>query len=200
MIPAPEQTTGGEAGPARERAVFVSDFVHVDVPYEELATAFSDESVGWLQSLARLQRAKGDDLPQSEGRVVPTGIGRANASLARSPGLDSQTTVVVRIGTTGGGPAPVVAVSVGAPRIWEGRIVIAMTWTPVSFGQLLPSLDADVELTDLGAGTSRIGLSGRYRVPLGQIGRGIDRLGLHRVAESSIREFLLEIEKAVHPR
>jgi hypothetical protein len=203
MIPAADQSAGSAPALQRPRAVFVSDFVHVEAPFSELEAALADPSAAWLQRVARPHGDVGGLGPDLGGHPVPDERGEdSRRRPMRLPGQtgphsDAQTTVIARIGTKSGIAAPSVAVSVGAARVYEDRVVVGMTWTPLSFGQLLPSLDADLELSDLGSGASRIALSGRYRAPLGQIGRGVDRLGLHRVAESSIRQFLLEVAEAV---
>jgi hypothetical protein len=40
-------------------------------------------------------------------------------------------------------------------------------------------------------------MSGRYQVPLAQLGATLDRLAMHRVAEAAVRRFLSEISEAL---
>ena len=72
-----------------------------------------------------------------------------------------------------------------------------MRWEPTTFERLLPVLDADIELLSLGSGHSRLSMSGRYQVPLAQLGATLDRLAMHRVAESAVRRFLAEIAETL---
>ena len=54
----------------------------------------------------------------------------------------------------------------------------------------LPVLSADLEVAGLGDHMTQLTLHGRYDPPLGAIGRRIDRLLMHRIAEATIRSFL----------
>jgi hypothetical protein len=77
-----------------------------------------------------------------------------------------------------------------------------MTWEPT--GWLLPRLDAELELAPLGRHRTQLAISGRYEPPLGTVGRTVDRLALHRIAEATIKDFLDRVAttltaKAVEP-
>jgi hypothetical protein len=91
-------------------------------------------------------------------------------------------------------------VIIGEPRRKDSSVIIPMRWEPVAFERLLPVLDADIELLSLGAEHCRLSMSGRYQVPLAQLGATLDRLAMHRVAESAVRRFLSEIADALTPR
>jgi len=45
----------------------------------------------------------------------------------------------------------------------------------------------------LNKGRRELDLTGRYRVPLGGVGRGVNWIALHHLAEATIRRFLLEV-------
>jgi hypothetical protein len=47
-----------------------------------------------------------------------------------------------------------------------------------------------VELGTLGKDRTQLAISGRYDPPLGTVGRTIDHIALHRVAEATIKDFL----------
>jgi len=51
-------------------------------------------------------------------------------------------------------------------------------------------MSADLEIAPLDAELTQLTLRGRYEPPLGAVGRRLDRLLMHRVAEASVRAFL----------
>lgn len=68
-------------------------------------------------------------------------------------------------------------------------IVMRMVATGAA-GYLFPVLDADLELSPLGDGATRLLLRGTYRPPLGSVGAALDRAVLHRAAQSTVRRLL----------
>ena len=50
--------------------------------------------------------------------------------------------------------------------------------------------EADLEVAALGPDRTQLSISGRYRTPLGLLGRAMDRALLHRVAEATVKDFL----------
>jgi hypothetical protein len=82
-------------------------------------------------------------------------------------------------------------------------IVIPIRWVATGpVGGLFPPLDANLELDPAEGGTSRLGLRGSYRPPLGRIGASLDQLVLHQAARATLRGFLSRVSHAVlapHP-
>jgi hypothetical protein len=70
-----------------------------------------------------------------------------------------------------------------------------MRWEPS--GWLLPTLDGELEVGALGRHRTQLALSGSYEPPLGTVGRTVDRLALHRIAEATIKDFLDRVGTAV---
>jgi hypothetical protein len=68
--------------------------------------------------------------------------------------------------------------------------VVPLTWTATSAPGLFPVLSADLEVAPLDSELTQLTIHGRYEPPLGAVGRRIDRLLMHRVAEASVRAFL----------
>jgi hypothetical protein len=85
----------------------------------------------------------------------------------------------------------------GQPRQYDSVVIVPMHWEPIAFERRVPALDADIELSSLGADHCRLSLSGRYRVPLAQLEANIERLAMHRAAESAMRRFLSEIAQSL---
>lgn len=133
----------------RRQAVFVSDFVHLDRPFERVAGRLFDPEGEWLHTAHR-----------------SAGWQRFNLTLEE-------------------------------PRYSGRSVVVPMRWEPRNLERLLPTLEADVELSDIGIDRCRLSLSGRYRVPLAQFGIVVDRLAMHGVAEAAVRRFLSDVAETL---
>jgi len=160
------------------RAVFLSDFVHIAVPFVELAPVLLDENAAWLRDL---EEGTTRDASSQGDQVVPPGVVKTK----------------VRVGILGKRPVQTVAVTAGPPRVHDQQVIVPFSWEPTAFERLLPNLEADLELSALGESDTRLAITGRYRVPLGQLGLKMDRVAMHRVAESSLRRFLLEVQDSL---
>jgi hypothetical protein len=77
-------------------------------------------------------------------------------------------------------------------------VVIAFTWHATGmFGDLFPVLDANLELSEADATHTLLTLAGSYRPPAGRIGKALDRVLLHQVAETTAVKFLDCVADAV---
>lgn len=65
-----------------------------------------------------------------------------------------------------------------------------MSWKPAGLDSLLPRLDADIELGELGPERTQLSISARYTPRFGSLGRALDRALLHRVAEATVKDFM----------
>jgi hypothetical protein len=101
----------------------------------------------------------------------------------------------VGVGPTGLRVTKRVVVRIGEPVEFPSKLSLPMTWQPG--GWLLPSLDAELELGTLGKGRTQLAISARYEPPLGTVGRTMDRLALHRVAEATVKDFLDAVAAAL---
>jgi hypothetical protein len=88
-----------------------------------------------------------------------------------------------------------VTVRLGQPVRFPSKLVMPMRWEPS--GWLLPTLDGELEVGALGRHRTQLALSGNYQPPLGTVGRTVDRLALHRIAEATIKDFLDRVGTAV---
>jgi hypothetical protein len=62
---------------------------------------------------------------------------------------------------------------------------------------LFPMMTAELRLTRVGDDVTQIRLSGSYAVPFGSIGQIFDDAVLHRVAESTVQNFVLRVADAL---
>jgi hypothetical protein len=175
--PVTDSPNQGDHKPEGSRAVFLSDFVHIGVPFERLASVLLDESAAWLQDLGE-ETTSGNSWGD---QIFPPGVVRTK----------------MRVSVAGKRPGPTVAITAGPPRVHDQQVIVPISWEPISFERLLPKLEADLELSALGESDTRLAINGRYRVPLGPLGLNLDRVAMHRVAESSLRRFLLEVQDSL---
>jgi hypothetical protein len=89
------------------------------------------------------------------------------------------------------GLSKAVEVSTLEPYLRGNVTVIALRWSATGpFGDLFPTLDADLEVSAAGPGLSRVALVGSYRPPLGTVGELLDRTVLRRAGAVTIRHWL----------
>jgi hypothetical protein len=82
------------------------------------------------------------------------------------------------------------SVQIGEPLTRDEVTVVPLTWKATATPGLFPVMSADLEVAPLDENLTQLTLRGRYEPPLGAVGRRIDRLLMHRVAEASVRAFL----------
>jgi len=90
-----------------------------------------------------------------------------------------------------------VEIEIGEPVRLGPTTVLPISWSPTSSTGLLPVLEGDLEVSPLGADRTQLAMSARYRPPLGGVGRVVDRALLHRVAESTVKDFLDRVALAL---
>jgi hypothetical protein len=142
-------SSGTDASPSRRHAVFISDFVHIERPFHDVAALMLQSDAPWC-------------------RVADRSAARQRFS-----------------------------VMIGEARQNASNVIVPLRWEPIAFERLLPIVDADIELSSLGGNHCRLSFSGRYQVPLAQFGAGLDRVAMHRVAETAVRRFLLDIAEVL---
>ena len=99
------------------------------------------------------------------------------------------------------GPVPglskAVSLRVGTVRDRGEGFVVPLQWSATGPTELFPVMVADLEVSPLGADESQLRLSGSYDPPLGAIGRQLDRLLLHQLAEATVRALLKQLVAAL---
>ncbi|HEY8340458.1 MAG TPA: hypothetical protein VIK95_11340 [Egibacteraceae bacterium] len=86
-------------------------------------------------------------------------------------------------------------VTVGEPA-QNDNLMLALEWRSATADRLFPVLTADLELVRLESGC-QLSLMGTYRPPLAVVGEATDRLLGHRVAEATVRRFVLDVAARV---
>lgn len=99
------------------------------------------------------------------------------------------------------GPVPglskAVSVRVGKVRDRGEGFVVPLRWSATGPTELFPVMEADLEISPLGEDESQMRISGSYDPPLGSVGRQLDRLLLHQLAEATVRAFLSQLVAAL---
>jgi len=83
-----------------------------------------------------------------------------------------------------------VMVDIGESYARSNGLVLPVHWWTNGVTNIFPRLDADLEVMPVGDDATQLDFSGRYDPPLGTVGRGLDRMLMHRLAEASVRSFL----------
>ncbi len=140
--------------------MLIQDFVQVKAPYATVRDQL-ERHPGWLADDASAAYADGEQL------------------------------FLTVSATTGEAPIRMrVHLDLGAPYERGEGMVLPLSWWAAGGQRLFPTLDADLEVMPLGPDQVMLTLMGRYEPPLGAVGRRMDRLVLHRIAEASVRSFL----------
>jgi hypothetical protein len=93
-----------------------------------------------------------------------------------------------------------VHIELGAPHPMPGKTLLPLSWKATGAERLFPSLEADLEIATLGRERTQLSISARYRPPLGALGKALDRVLLHRVAEATIKDFLDRVGEGIGAR
>jgi hypothetical protein len=143
--------------------MFLRYFVELPLPPRRVEDALLGSPATWLPGLV------GDAGERGEGLLAEVGITAAPSGPRLGGHVKLQLGEVVRL---------------------PSKTVLPMVWEPAGAGALFPRLDADIEVGSFGPERTQVAISGRYTPPLGQAGRVIDRVLLHRVAEATVKDFL----------
>jgi hypothetical protein len=148
--------------------MLVYDFTRIPLPVAEVRHRLFAAVSGLWQQVAEAAYDEGEELLS---RVGPFGS---------VPGLSKA-----------------VSVHVGKGRDRGQGFVVPLRWSATGPTELFPVMEADLEVAPLGAHESQLRLSGSYDPPLGSIGRQLDRLLLHQLAEATVRAFLSQLVAAL---
>ncbi len=142
--------------------MFVQDFIVIERPYPDVWRAVASDPSGIL----------GGSTADASEQVVSL---RARVGPARTPDRLQRT----------------VELAVGAVRHSGDATLVGFSWESDGvLGGLFPHFDGDLEVAPFGPDATELSVRGRYDPPGGSVGRNLDRMMLHRLAESTVRAFL----------
>lgn len=93
--------------------------------------------------------------------------------------------------------ARTVTLEIGVAEIHSYGLSYPIHWEASDASLLFPELSADLILSNLGRGETKLTLRGTYQPPLGALGRIADRAGLRRVAEATVRSWMDRLAAAL---
>jgi hypothetical protein len=99
---------------------------------------------------------------------------------------------VVRVGFRAGAAriSKEVELTVGTPEAPGQWLVVPVTWRATGAEQLFPILDGKLTVQPVAPKASQVWMGATYQPPLGGLGRELDGVALHNVAEATVREFM----------
>jgi hypothetical protein len=148
--------------------MFIRYYIELSLAVATVEQALVGSPTGWLSTMAGEAQARGD------GLLGEVGVGPLGGRLRRQ-----------------------VRIRLGEPVRFPSMTSLPLTWEPVGLEGVLPQLDANLELGSLGGDRTQLAISARYRPPLGVVGRAVDRVLLHRVAEATLKDFLDRVGQAI---
>jgi hypothetical protein len=148
--------------------MLVYDFIRIPLPIAQVRRRLSTTMSGLWQQVAEAAYDEGEELLSRVGPFGPV------------PGLSKA-----------------VSVQAGKVRDRGEGFVMPLRWSATGPTELFPVMVADLEIAPLGAHESQLRLSGSYDPPLGSIGRQLDRLLLHQLAEATVRALLGQLVAAL---
>jgi hypothetical protein len=148
--------------------MFIRYYLELALPASQVEHVMLDSPADWLSMVAGEAQRRGDHL------LAQVGVGPMGPRLGRR-----------------------VTIQLGQPVRFPSMTSLPLTWEPVGLEGVLPHLDADLELGPLGDDRTQLAISARYRPPLGAVGRTVDRVLLHRVAETTVKDFLDRVGAAI---
>ncbi len=157
----------GPAGPRILGRMFVRYFMDLEIPFEAATEALASDPQSWLPGLA-------------------AATGEHGTRLLAEVGFGSTVRVRKRV-----------EVEVGEAFRLTGKTIVPIRWSTGSEHSPLPEMEGDLEVAPFGPDVSQLSMSGRYRPPLGAVGRAIDRALLNRVAEATVRDFVRRVAAAL---
>ncbi|MGA9112811.1 MAG: hypothetical protein WB802_03295 [Candidatus Dormiibacterota bacterium] len=141
--------------------VLVSDFVQIDRPFAAVSDELVAAGPGWLGESLVAAYAEGEQLSVR----VASSLGPIRVSKR-------------------------VWAELGEMTVKPDRVTQPLRWRAAGATGLFPAMVADLEFAPMGTAMTAISFMGRYVPPLGPLGREVDRMLLHRLAQASVRALL----------
>lgn len=102
--------------------------------------------------------------------------------------------------SVGAGPASMaktVRMQVGDPVRSAEETTVPIVWEATGPSGMFPKMRGKLTLAAIGPDLTQLAFRGDYEPPLGAIGRALDKVVMHRIAESSVKGFVDRIGMAL---
>ena len=103
----------------------------------------------------------------------------------------------ISIGKSPATVAKTVRMRVGDPVTEEGETSVPVVWEATGATSLFPKMEGSLILAAIGPDHTQLAFRGTYEPPLGALGRALDKVLMHRLAESSVKGFVDRIGAAL---
>ena len=77
------------------------------------------------------------------------------------------------------------------------RLMLPVSWEAVGGPPLFPKMEGTLHLDPDGPGSTRLTLNASYEPPMGALGALIDRALMHRLAESTMEDFVARLARSL---
>jgi hypothetical protein len=152
--------------------MFIRYYLELTLPFEDVEEGLLADAQAWLPGVAGEAQDMGEQL-----------LGEVGFSFDDDRRLSKE-----------------VHIELGPPYHMPGKTLLPLSWKATGPERLFPSLDADLEIAALGRSRTQLSVSARYRPPLGVVGKALDQVLLHRVAEATIKDFLDRVGEGIGAR
>lgn len=142
--------------------MFIRYYLELDVPFADVESSLISDAPTWVPGLAREAEDRGQQLLAEVGFEVDP-----------SHRIDKE-----------------VEIELGSPYPMPSKTLFPIAWSAKGAEGAFPRLEADIEIAPLGPSRTQLAISARYRPPFGVVGRVLDRVLMHRVAEATVKDFL----------
>jgi hypothetical protein len=88
-----------------------------------------------------------------------------------------------------------VRLKIGSSNVAAHResVMLAVSWTAAGGPPLFPRMEGTLHADPYGSQSTRLTLNARYDPPMGTLGNMIDRALMHRLAQSTMNDFVLRL-------
>jgi hypothetical protein len=146
----------------------VRSFDYVNQPYERVREALSADPTGVFRDATRAAA--------SRARSV------AAALTVNIAGIDVSTEIAIKV-----------ARLEDVKRRSGPTTLAVIEWKAARRPRLFPLMSAELTIYPLTATETQLDFAGRYRPPLGALGRAVDAVAGHRIAEASVHRFVANV-------
>lgn len=101
------------------------------------------------------------------------------------------------VGPSGAWTAIPVDLFVGEAITGTESLVIPIEWEAKAASALFPKMTAELAIHPVGENVTHAQFRGRYEPPLRVAGRMLDAAGMHRLAETTVRNLMVRFKRAV---
>jgi hypothetical protein len=138
-------------------------------------------------------------LSAAQARLIDL-VGRGSLNAASREAYEGGLEHLARVGPLGDipGVSKLVKISVLEPVYSEDAMALGLRWEATGVtGGLFPVFDGDITLSRVDEHSTRLGLVGSCRPPLGALGTGLDKAIMGKVADATIRALLRSVAAAL---